>query len=61
MWFKKVERDVIARGIFTSTADLSRKLMRYIRQHNETARPVTWSYADPTRRIHANHSAVTVH
>lgn len=51
LWFSKIERDVIARGIFTSTADLRRKLMRYIRQYNKTAKPFRWSYADPTRRI----------
>jgi hypothetical protein len=26
----KIQRDVIARGVFTSVADLSRKLMKYI-------------------------------
>ena len=31
LWFAKIERDVIARGVFTSTADLKHKLMRYIR------------------------------
>jgi len=31
LWFAKIERDVIARGIFTSVSDLRRKLMRYIR------------------------------
>jgi len=51
IWFAKIERDVIARGIFTSTADLARKLMRYIRRYNRTARPIRWSYSDPTRRI----------
>src|SRR5215472_7158360 len=35
LWFNKVERDVIARGVFTSTPDLSRKLMRYIRETNK--------------------------
>ena len=30
-WFAKIERDVIARGVFTSVKDLARKLMRYIR------------------------------
>jgi transposase len=39
LWFAKIERDVIARGIFSSVADLKRKLMRYIRQYNPTARP----------------------
>ena len=28
IWFAKIERDVIARGVFTSVADLSRKLMK---------------------------------
>ena len=61
LWFKKVERDVIARGIFTSTTDLHRKLMRYIRATNRNPKPIKWSYADPSHRIRANHSAVTVH
>jgi transposase len=51
LWFSKIERDVIARGIFTSVPDLRRKLMRYIKQYNKTAKPFRWSYADPTRRI----------
>ena len=51
LWFSKIERDVIARGIFTSVTDLRRKLMRYITQYNKTAKPFRWSYADPTRRI----------
>ena len=29
LWFEKVQRDVIARGVLTSVADLRRKLMRY--------------------------------
>ena len=51
LWFSKIERDVIARGIFTSVTDLRRKLLRYIKQYNKTAKPFRWSYADPTRRI----------
>jgi transposase len=51
LWFSKIERDVIARGIFTSVTDLRRKLMRYIKEYNKTAKPFRWSYADPTRRI----------
>ena len=47
----KIERDVIARGVFTSVTDLRRKLMRYIKQYNKTTKPVRWAYADPTRRI----------
>ena len=47
----KIERDAIARGIFTSTADLKRKLMRYIRKYNEAPKTVKWKYFDPGRRI----------
>ena len=60
LWFGKIERDVIARGVFTSVADLRRKLMRYIRQYNKAPRPVKWKYADPTRRISTD-SVVTSH
>ena len=59
--YSKIERDVIARGIFKSTPDLNRKLMRYTREHKRTAKPINWKYVDVTRRIHAPHSAVTVH
>jgi transposase len=43
LWFSKIERDVIARGVFTSVTDLRRKLMRYIKQYNKTAKPVRWA------------------
>jgi hypothetical protein len=29
IWFSKVERDLMARGIFTGMKDLARKLRRY--------------------------------
>ena len=61
LWFAKIERDVIARGIFTSVADLKRKLMRYIRKYNQAPKTVKWKYFDPTRRIDPSTSAVTVH
>jgi len=51
LWLSMTERDIIARGIFTSTADLSRKLLRYIRLHNKTAKPIKWKYTDVTRRF----------
>jgi len=60
LWFAKIERDLIARGIFTSAGDLSRKLLRYIRHYNKDPKPVKWKYADPRRRITTS-SAVTVH
>ena len=51
LWFSKIERDVIARGIFTSQGDLARKIRRYIDRYNRDAKPFRWTYADPTRRI----------
>jgi transposase len=51
LWFAKIERDVIARGIFTSKRDLARKLRRYIDHYNRDAQPFRWTYADPTKRI----------
>jgi hypothetical protein len=49
--FAKIERDVIARGIFTSKRDLARKIRRYIDRYNHDAKPFRWTYADPTKRI----------
>lgn len=60
LWFAKIERDLIARGIFTSVRDLKRKLMRYIRQYNKQPQPMKWKYFDSSRRI-ASDSSVTVH
>jgi transposase len=60
LWFAKIERDVIARGVFTSVPDLKRKLMRYIRHYNKAPRTVKWKYFDPSRRI-SPESVVTVH
>jgi len=62
LWFSKVQRDVIARGVFTSTADLARKLRRYINAYSKTAKPIRWRYDNPSRRIrHAKTSSATVH
>ena len=51
LWFAKIERDLLARGVFTSVADLARKIRRYIRHYNKTAKPVRWSYRNPAHRI----------
>jgi transposase len=61
IWFAKIERDVIARGVFTSVADLRRKLMKYIRAYAQHARPIRWKYTDPKRRIIAKRIAGTGH
>lgn len=51
IWFSRIERDVIARGIFSSLSDLARKLRRYIRAYSAHAKPFHWKYSDPTRHI----------
>ena len=51
IWFSKIQRDVISRGVFTSVKDLARKLMRYIRNYNKTATPIRWTYKNPSYRI----------
>ena len=62
LWFARIERDVVARGVFTSVNDLARKLMRYIRHHNQHAAPIKWAYRDFSHRIIATFdSAVTGH
>src|SRR3954467_8538923 len=53
IWFSKLQRDVIDRGIFTSVADLRRKILRYIRLYQKTAKPFRWKYSDVTKRIPA--------
>ncbi len=51
LWFSKIQRDVIARGIFTSVADLKRKILRYGRLYQKTAKPFQWKYSDVRKRI----------
>ena len=61
IWFAKIEREVIARGIFTSVSDLARKLRRYINAYSANARPIQWKYSDPTRRVRGNDFTATGH
>jgi transposase len=61
LWFAKIERDVIARGVFTSVSDLARKLRRYINAYSANARPIRWKYSDTTRRIRSNEFTATGH
>lgn len=51
IWFAKIQRDVIARGVFTSVVDLARKLRKYIRAYGASAKPFRWTYTDASRRI----------
>ena len=51
LWFAKIERDLLARGIFTSVADLARKIRRYIAHYNNHPKPIRWTYRNPAHRI----------
>jgi transposase len=61
LWFSKIERDVFARGVFTSVSDLRRKLMKYIRAYAKRARPVRWTHTDVKRRFSAKRITGTAH
>ncbi len=54
LWFAKIERDLLARGIFTSVSDLRRKLLQYIRAHNTACQPFVWTYRNVKHRMRAN-------
>ena len=60
LWFGKIERDLLTRGIFTSVPDLARKIKRYITGYNANPKPIRWTYSNPAHRITTD-SAVTVH
>jgi transposase len=51
LWFAKIERDLLARGIFTSVPDLARRIRTYIRHYNKQPKPIRWSYNNPAHRI----------
>jgi transposase len=51
IWFSKLERQVIERGVFQSVSDLRKKILGYIRHYNKVATPIRWTYKNPRRRI----------
>ncbi len=61
IWFAKIERQVIARGVFTSVTDLARKLRRYINAYSSSAQPIRWTYSDVRHRIRTNKISATAH
>src|SRR5262250_2515145 len=61
IWFAKIEREVIARGILTSVPDLARNLRRYINAYSANDRPIQWKYSDSSRRLRTNEFTATVH
>lgn len=61
LWFGRIERELLARGIFTSVADLARQIRRYVRHYNHVAKPIRWKYRDPKQRITGSTSVGTGH
>jgi transposase len=51
IWFSRIEREIISRGVFSSVSDLACKLGRYIRAYSAHAKPFKWNYSDPTHHI----------
>jgi DDE superfamily endonuclease len=42
IWFSKIYRDVVSRGVLTSVNDLEHKLIRHIRKYKNSATPICW-------------------
>jgi hypothetical protein len=51
IWFSKLQREVIDRGIFTSLADLRRKIMRYIRKNRQAIPMEVHRFTSPCARM----------
>ena len=54
IWFSKIERDLIHRGVFTSVHDLAKKIKNYIKQYNKDPKKIKWKYNNPNKRIIPN-------
>jgi hypothetical protein len=50
---------VIARGVFSSVVDLSRKLIKYVTYVRQSSVAIRWTYADTKRRMTAKDVAGT--
>jgi len=61
LWFAKIEREVIARAVFSSVPDLARQLRRYINAYSANAQPIQWKYSDPSRHTRSNEFSATGH
>jgi transposase len=44
IWLFKIQRDVVARGLFTSVKNFAPQLIRYIRKYNKGGKPIRWIY-----------------
>lgn len=50
-WFSIISRQCIRRGVFHSTKHLTSVIMKYIKEYNKNAKPFTWTYDNPKRKI----------
>jgi len=50
-WFSIISRQCIRRGVFHSTKHLISRIMKYIKEYNKNAKPFTWTYDNPRRKI----------
>ncbi len=61
-WFARIERDCIARGIFTSTTrSQEANCCSTSSCITTTCQPFVWRYRDPTRRMRATSNSTTSH
>ena len=51
IWFSKIQRDLITRGIFTSKTDLAQKIIGYIHLYNKNAPLSSGPTAIPSHRF----------
>src|SRR5579863_9436916 len=48
IWFARIEREVISRGVFSFVSDLARKLRRISALTSAHAKLFRWKYSDPS-------------
>ncbi len=51
LWFSILARKFLKRNIFDSVDDMVRKLMAYIEEYNQNAKPFRWTYAGEPLKI----------
>ena len=49
LWFSILQRQVIKRGSFTDTKDLSKKIMNFVESYNKKSKPFAWCYGEPLK------------
>jgi len=51
LWFSILSRKVIKRGVFSSKQDLVQKIMNFITEYNQSAKPFQWTYSGKPLKI----------